>query len=76
MINTLPGLNDQLRSLSLPDVLNRFASDKKHTAGHYTLILVAATGEVVLERIPCSQHLESSIAAAISATIDSIASPS
>jgi len=76
LIRTLPGLNQHLRALALPDVLNRFASDKKHSSTHYTLILIAPTNQVVLERIFHTPHLESSIASAISATIDSIASPS
>jgi len=67
MIRTLPGLREQLQSLHFADILNRFASDKKHTRTHYTLILVSASGEVVLEQVPRS--IDSQIERCIAATI-------
>jgi 3-dehydroquinate synthase len=70
MIRTLPGLREQLTALDLTDVLNRFASDKKHSSAHFTLILIAPSGEVVLEQLPRSPALDQSIQHAISATID------
>ena len=76
LIRTLPHLSQHLRELSLPDVLNRFASDKKHTTSHYTLILIAPTGDVVLEQIARTPPLESGLTQALSATIDSIAAQS
>ncbi len=65
MIRTLPALTDHVSALQLPDVLNRFASDKKHTSTHYTLILIAPSGEVVLEQIPRTQELDAGIGKAI-----------
>jgi 3-dehydroquinate synthase len=72
MIRTRPGLREQLTALDLTDVLNRFASDKKHSSTHFTLILIAPSGEVVLQQIPRSPALDQSIQHAISATIDSV----
>jgi len=69
MIRTLPDLGVHLQALNLTDVLNRFASDKKHTTKAYTLILIASSGEVVLEQIARTPNLEERIGAAISATI-------
>ena len=48
LIRTLPGLRDELLKLDLTDILDRFASDKKHSPGKFALILVATNGEVVM----------------------------
>jgi len=72
MIRTLPNLRDRLQALELPGILDRFASDKKHTATHCTLILVSLSGEVVLEQIPRTPALESSVRHAIEATIEKL----
>lgn len=69
MIRMLPGLKEQLASLDMADVLDRFASDKKHGGGSYTLILVSATGEVVLEKIARSPESEARLRNAIENTI-------
>jgi 3-dehydroquinate synthase len=74
LIRTLPDLAAILESLSLDDILNRFASDKKHTTTHYTLILINLSGEVVLEQIPRSSALESALRNAIASTIALFAS--
>ncbi len=42
----------ELKKLNLDDVLDRVASDKKHGADFYALILIAVDGRVVLERLP------------------------
>ena len=68
MIRTLPGLRGQLQTFNMQDVLERFASDKKHTTGRYTLILVSQTGEVVLEQIDRSPELEAAIRRAVETT--------
>ena len=69
LIRTLPNLVHHLRSLSLDDILNRFASDKKHTTTHFTLILINRSGEVILEQIPRTPALESALRDAIASTI-------
>ena len=69
MIRTLPGLREQLQTMSLPDVLERFASDKKHTTSRYTLILISPTGEVDREQILRTPDLESRVREAVQATI-------
>ena len=57
--------------LDIDEVLQRFASDKKHTTNAYTLILVAADGRVVLEQIVRSGELEGRIRQAVETTIES-----
>jgi len=69
MIRTLPGLREQLQALNMTDILERFASDKKHTTNRYTLILISKTGEVVLEQIARTSDLESAIRDAVQTTI-------
>lgn len=69
MIRTLPGLQEQLQAISLPDVLERFASDKKHTTDRFTLILISSAGEVVLEQHTRTPELETRIREAVQTTI-------
>ena len=69
MIRTLPNLREELRAINIADVLERFASDKKHTTGRFTLILISPTGEVVLEQIDRTPELESRVRDAIQTTI-------
>lgn len=69
MIRTLPGLREQLLAINTTDVLERFASDKKHTTGRYTLILISAAGKVVLEQIARTPDLESRVRDAVQTTI-------
>ena len=70
MIRTLPELAEQMQRLDITEVLERFASDKKHTMDRYTLILVAADGSVVLEQIARGAELESRVRGAIETTIE------
>ena len=65
LIRTVPSLREQLLKLDLADVLDRFASDKKHSPGKFTLILVAANGEVVLEKIDRTPALDAQLREAI-----------
>jgi 3-dehydroquinate synthase len=51
MVCSIHGLSDTLRTISLDDVLERFASDKKHGTDHYTVVVVTADGTVVLRKI-------------------------
>ena len=51
MISEVPNLAALLRAMGVNDVIERFGSDKKHGPGHYTLILIAENGDVVLRKI-------------------------
>ena len=74
LIRTLPGLAEVLRGIEVRDVLERFASDKKHATDTFTLILIAASGEVVLEKLPRTEALNAAIRGAIEATIETYTS--
>jgi 3-dehydroquinate synthase len=65
MLRAIPELKHHLLSLPLDDVLERFESDKKHGTEHYTLILVAETGEVVIQKITKSSEAQSRVKRAI-----------
>lgn len=51
MISEVPDLKTPIVAMDLDDVLERFGSDKKHVPGHYTLILIAENGDVVIRKI-------------------------
>jgi 3-dehydroquinate synthase len=51
MISEVPNLAVPLRAMSVDEVIERFGSDKKHGPQHFTLILTAGTGDVVLRTI-------------------------
>ncbi len=72
MVHALPNLREHLQTLSLDEVLERIGSDKKHTTTHYTLILVAPAGEVILERIPKSAATDTQLQQSIHTMIQSI----
>jgi 3-dehydroquinate synthase len=72
MINALPNLVDHLQSLSLDEILERIASDKKHTTTHYTLILVSPAGEVFLDRVPRTPATDTQLQQAVRTMITSI----
>ena len=56
MVASLPGICEHLAALSLDEVMERFASDKKHTGDQFTLLLGNEAGAVGLERIErCEQ---------------------
>ena len=71
MVNKLPVLREQLAKLDLAEVLERFASDKKHSAASYTLILVDGSGEVQLERMERTPELQAAVRRAIETTLES-----
>jgi len=58
MLRNIPQLSHHLKSLPLDDVLERFESDKKHGPEQYTLILVAGTGDVVIQKIAKSKEVQ------------------
>jgi 3-dehydroquinate synthase len=51
MISEVPNLAAPLRAMSVDEVIERFGSDKKHGPQHFTLILTAGNGDVVLRKI-------------------------
>ena len=70
MIRTLPNLAAILSEVHIPNVLERFASDKKHSTGRFTLIVVNPQGEVVLEKYDRTPDLDFQIRHAIESTLD------
>jgi 3-dehydroquinate synthase len=65
MLRSIPELGPHLQALPLDDVLERFESDKKHGPENYTLILVAETGEVVIQKILKSSETQARVKRAI-----------
>lgn len=63
-------LRDHLAKLSIPDVMERLESDKKHKQTAYVLILVDAAGAVILEQVPKSPASAASIERAITSVIE------
>ena len=68
MVTSLPAIREHLAALSIDDVLERFASDKKHTGTQFTLILVNGAGDVVLEQIAKSDETSRAVRHAIETT--------
>ncbi len=73
MVRGVAGVRERLRALSLDDVLGRFASDKKHGAGHYTVIVVTQGGEVVLRKIGKSPEVLDAVRQAIKQVVERFA---
>ncbi len=71
MIATLDDVGEILKAQSTPEIMKRLASDKKHTAGQFTLILPDAAGHVVLDRIDKSPASENALRSAISTAKES-----
>ena len=71
MIEFLPDLTTHLARIDIAEVLRLFESDKKHTSEEFTLLLVSATGEVVLENIERTDKPVRDVRRAIEATIKS-----
>ncbi len=71
MVMSLPGIREHLAALSIDDVMERFASDKKHTGHQFTLILVNQAGEVVLEQIDKNKQTSQAVRHAIETTRES-----
>jgi 3-dehydroquinate synthase len=69
MVHALPDLIQHLQSLSLDEILERMASDKKHTATHYSLILVTPSGEVILDRVHRTPETDAQLRQAIQTMI-------
>jgi 3-dehydroquinate synthase len=60
----------ELRKLNVADVLERFGSDKKHGKDFYTLILIAPSGDVVLQKLPRSERTLSAVRSAIERIVE------
>ena len=71
MVTSLPGIREHLAALLLDDVMQRFASDKKHTGHQFTLILAASDGSVVLEQIEKSELTSRAVRHAIESVRES-----
>ncbi len=56
--------------MSLDDVIKRFDSDKKHGSENYTLVLVAVSGEVQLQRFPKSPEIQHNVKNAIQTIVE------
>jgi 3-dehydroquinate synthase len=69
LLSTVPELADELMALSIVDILDRFRADKKHGTEWYSVILVAASGEVELVKIPRNDQSERVIEQSISHTL-------
>ena len=73
MLASVPELAERLHAMPLNDFMESFASDKKHGAGYYTLVLVAEDGRVVLRKITRSVGVDDALRDAVQATIDRFA---
>ena len=65
MISEVPGLAVPIAAMNVEDVLERFGSDKKHGPGHFTLILIAENGDVVMRKIDKTAEATSDVERAI-----------
>jgi 3-dehydroquinate synthase len=70
MLRPIHNLGTHLRAMSLDDVIKRFESDKKHGSENYTLVLVAADGEVQLQRFPKSSKIQHNVQNAIQTIVE------
>ncbi len=73
MVSSVAGMPDALRTMPLDEVIERFDSDKKHGPGHYTLILVAQDGDVVLRRIAKSAEVTGAVKRAVQSVVERFA---
>jgi 3-dehydroquinate synthase len=69
MIGEVPELAVPLRAMDVGEVMDKFASDKKHGPGHFTLILIADSGDVVLRKIEKTAQLVSDVERAIQTVV-------
>ena len=70
MVREVPALGEHLAALDVDEVLERFESDKKHGPANYTLILVAANGDVVLRKIEKSAEVRTRVKSAIESMVE------
>jgi 3-dehydroquinate synthase len=65
MISEVPNLAEPICAIDVGEVIERFGSDKKHGPEHFTLILIAENGDVVLRKIEKTNKATSNIERAI-----------
>lgn len=70
MIGEVPDLRSPLAAMDVDEVMDKFASDKKHGPEHYTLILIAATGDVELRRIAKTPQVTSEVKRAVMTIVE------
>ena len=73
MIGTDASVRGELHKLSIDDVLERFASDKKHGKDFYALILIAPDGSVVLSREPRTEETLTTVRRSIERIMETLA---
>jgi 3-dehydroquinate synthase len=69
MISEVPDLKTPVSAMSVDEVIERFGSDKKHGPGHFTLILIAGNGDVVLRKIEKTAQVTSDVERAIQTVV-------
>jgi len=65
MVGAAEGVSEQLNNMPLDDVMERFASDKKHGQDFFALILVQPNGDVELMRIPKEDRVIAAVRLAV-----------
>ncbi len=73
MIGTDRTVAGELKRLNIDDVLERFASDKKHGKDFYALILIAPDGSVVLSREPRTDDTLKTVRQSIARMMETLA---
>lgn len=69
LLAELPALSEELTLVAIPDVLDRFAADKKHTSEKYSVVVVDDTGKVELLRVPKDRAFIQLVEAAVTEVI-------
>jgi 3-dehydroquinate synthase len=69
MISEVPNLIEPMAAMNIDEVIERFGSDKKHGAGHFTLILIADNGDVVLRKIDKTAQVIADVERAIKTVV-------
>lgn len=74
LLAEVPGLKEELASLSVEDVVQRFQADKKHRTEYFFVILVAESGQVELAKLPRDAHQLHLVENAVRDIIDTMGS--
>ena len=69
MIRTLPNLAAILAGIQISEVLERFASDKKHSTAQFAIIVVNPQGQVEMNKLDRTPELDFQIRHAIESTL-------
>ncbi len=65
MISEAPDLAGPIGAMNVGEAMDKFGSDKKHGPGHFTLILIAENGDVVMRKIEKTAEVASDVERAI-----------